>query len=55
MSTVSHLIALLILKYDIEFAPGDDGTRVTRDIEDNFTMNPGQLNLVFRLRDNKKV
>jgi len=50
MRNVSYLTALLVSKYDIEFAPGDDGTRVIADMKDNFTMNPGRLDLVFKLR-----
>lgn len=50
MKNVSHLIALVISKYHIEFAPGDDGSRVIRDSRDNFTMDPGRLDLVFKLR-----
>jgi len=51
MMNVSHLVALLVSKYNIQFAPGDDGSRTIRDMRDNFTMNPGQLDLVFELRE----
>ncbi|KAF8849089.1 cytochrome P450 [Acephala macrosclerotiorum] len=51
MRNISYVIALLVSKYDIEFAPHDDGTRVIRDMQDNFTMNPGHLDLVFKRRD----
>ncbi|KUJ12976.1 cytochrome P450 [Mollisia scopiformis] len=50
MRNVSYLVALLVSKYDIELAPGDDGTRVVRDLQDNFTMNPGRLDLVLKVR-----
>jgi hypothetical protein len=50
MSNISYLVALLVSKYDIEFSPDDDGTRAIRDMRDNFTMNPGRLDLVFKLR-----
>lgn len=54
MSNVTYLVALLISKYDIEFSPDDDGTRVIRDMRDNFTMNPGRLDLVFKLRGSEE-
>jgi len=52
MMNISHLIALLISKYNIQSAPGDDGTRTINDMRDNFTMNPGQLDLIFEPREN---
>ncbi|KAK0118486.1 hypothetical protein ONS96_011582 [Cadophora gregata f. sp. sojae] len=50
MRKISHVTALLISKYTVEFGPDDDGTRCFRDMQDNLTMNPGRLDLVFRLR-----
>ncbi|KAG4442984.1 hypothetical protein IFR05_001515 [Cadophora sp. M221] len=50
MRNVSHLAALLISKYTVEFGPDDNGTRRVRDMEDNFTMNPGRLDLIFKIR-----
>lgn len=50
MRQVSHVTALLVSKYTVEFGPDDDGTRCFRDMQDNLTMNPGRLDLVFRLR-----
>ncbi|KAG4415830.1 hypothetical protein IFR04_011010 [Cadophora malorum] len=47
---ISHLTALLVSKYTVEFGPDDDGTRCFRDMQDNVTMNAGRLDLVFRLR-----
>ena len=44
------VIALLVARYDIAFAPGEDGTRVWRDMKDQFTAAPGKLELVFRPR-----
>ena len=43
--------ARLIKKYHIRFAPGETGHRVTSDLRDQFTSNPGRLRLVFELRD----
>lgn len=50
MTNISHLAALLISKYTVEFGPDDDGTRLVRDMQDNFTLNPGRLDLIFKLR-----
>ncbi|KAH9217826.1 cytochrome P450 [Leptodontidium sp. 2 PMI_412] len=50
MRNISHLAALLISKYTVEFGPDDDGTRFVRDMQDNFTLNPGRLDLIFKLR-----
>ena len=47
---LTHLVVLLVSKYDIEFAPGEDGSRVIDDMTDAFTLNPGQLDLIFKLR-----
>ena len=52
MVILTHLVALLVSKYDIEFAPGEDGSRVIDDMTDAFTLNPGQLDLVLKLRKN---
>lgn len=48
-------IARLILEFDFEFAPGDDGTAVERDATSQFTAAPGVLNLRFvrRLSSNR--
>lgn len=50
MKKISHRTALLVSKYTVEFGPDDDGTRCFRDMQDNLAMNPGRLDLVFRLR-----
>ncbi|KAI9699833.1 MAG: hypothetical protein M1820_007006 [Bogoriella megaspora] len=41
------VVARLVSKYEIEFASGEDGTRVFAGIKDHFTAPPGNLNLVF--------
>ena len=41
-------MALIVSKYEIGFAPGEDGTRVWRDMRDEFTAVPGRLELVFK-------
>ena len=47
MSELRFVVALLVSKYDIRFAPGEDGTCVWRDTLDQFTSVPGKLELVF--------
>ena len=42
--------ALLVAKFDVEFAPGDDGTELVEDCRDAFASAPGKLGLVFRAR-----
>ena len=44
------VVALLASKYDFDYAPGEDGTAVERDMVDQFTASPGELRLVFRKR-----
>ena len=41
------LTAQLLLKFDIAFAPGEDGTRIRTMTKDHFTTVPGSLDLVF--------
>lgn len=42
--------ALLVAKFDIGFAPGDDGTELVEDCRDAFASAPGKLELIFRAR-----
>ena len=44
------MTALLVSRFDIMFAPGEDGTALFRDMKDAFTAAPGDLRLVFRRR-----
>ncbi|KAK4503648.1 hypothetical protein PRZ48_004563 [Zasmidium cellare] len=37
----------LLLKYDVAFAPGEDGTRILTETHDHFTLSLGQLDLIF--------
>ena len=41
------LTAELILKYDVAFAPGEDGSKLLNESIDHFTMTLGKLDLVF--------
>ena len=47
---ISYLIALIVTKFDVTFAPGEDGVRVWKDMKDEFTAAPGRLMLVFNKR-----
>ena len=42
------MTALLVKKYQIELGPRKNGKLVERDLRDEFTAAPGQLNLSFR-------
>ncbi|USW53761.1 Putative cytochrome P450 [Septoria linicola] len=42
------LTTQLLLKYDVAFAPGEDGTRILNQTKDHFTITIGQLDLVFK-------
>lgn len=52
LSELRFITALLVKKYVVGFAPGEDGKRITSDLRDQFTAAPGQLNLLFKLRKN---
>ena len=47
LAEIRFATALLVSKYDIAFAPGEDGTRVLKEMKDQFTAVPGKLELVF--------
>ena len=40
--------ASLVSKYDITFAPGEDGINLLKNMKDQFTAHPGDLELAFR-------
>ena len=50
LKEISYLVALILSRYDVEFAPGEDGVRVWKDMKDEFTAAPGKLELVFKPR-----
>jgi len=50
LAELRFMTALLVSKYDITFAPGEDGTRCWRDMKDQDTAAPGKLELVFTPR-----
>ena len=44
---IRTLTARILLEFDIQFAPGEDGKRILTKTKDHFTMNVGGLDLVF--------
>jgi len=50
MKNLKYVTAILVSKYDVELAPGENGCRFWNDMKDDFTAVPGRLDLVFRLR-----
>ena len=51
LSEMALLTALLVSKYYIRFPDGDNGSRVEKDMKDQFTALPGPLDLVFEPRE----
>ena len=47
---IRTITTLLVQKYDIGFADGDDGTQLHEETLDCFATSPGKLHLVFRPR-----
>lgn len=47
LSEIRLVAALLLSKYEIAFAPGEDGKKCIEDMRDQFTAVPGELELVF--------
>lgn len=48
MIELRTLTASLLLKYDVSFAPGEDGTRLLTQTKDHFTLGLGKLDLIFK-------
>jgi len=53
LDELRFVTALLVQKYRIRFAPGEDGRRMERDLRDQFTAAPGELRLSFEVRSGK--
>jgi cytochrome P450 len=47
---IRTLTARILLEFDVSFAPGEDGSRILTQTKDHFTVDPGQLDLVFTPR-----
>jgi cytochrome P450 len=41
------LTARILLEFDVKFAPGEDGRRILTETKDHFTVDVGELDLVF--------
>ncbi|KAL8825844.1 MAG: hypothetical protein Q9170_007636 [Blastenia crenularia] len=50
ISELQVTIALLVSKYHVKFAPGEDGARAVEEMTDRFAVLPGPLSLVFEKR-----
>ena len=50
MMEMRAVIARLVTKYDMEFAPGEDGTTALDKMKDTFTTTPGPLKIIFSKR-----
>ena len=46
--------ALLITRFDVRLAPGEDGTALIKESQDSFTLRMGDLHLVFEERGAEK-
>jgi hypothetical protein len=46
------VITLLVLNFNVRFAPGEDGRKLFADTKDIFTLELGELRLVFELIEN---
>ena len=50
ISEIRSMVGSLVIKFDICFAPGQDGSRVEKHMKDQLTAAPGKLELTFRKR-----
>jgi cytochrome P450 len=47
LTELRTLTARLVLEFDVKLAPGEDGSRLMQKTLDHFTVDPGDLELVF--------
>lgn len=50
MIQLRSVVALLVSKFDVRFAPGEEGVAVWRDLRDQYNAHPGKLEMVFTPR-----
>jgi cytochrome P450 len=50
LTQLRFVTALLVRKYVIKLPLGEDGSRVERDMRDQFTATPGDFDLQFMIR-----
>ena len=44
----------MVLEFDVEFAPGEDGQKLLEESMDVFTMSNAELRLVWKEREKKE-
>lgn len=44
---IRAVVSLLIVRFDVSLAPGDDGTDLLERTKDTFTLRIGDLNIIF--------
>ena len=49
------VLARLIGKYHISFPPGENGDYMIKDLKDQFTSDPGNLRVLFKIRKEKAL
>ncbi|KAH8595452.1 cytochrome P450 [Bisporella sp. PMI_857] len=55
LDAMRMVLAHLIGKYHIAFPPGETGEYMIKDLKDQFTSDPGNLRVIFKLREEKKA
>lgn len=48
---IRTVVSLLVLRFDVSLAPGEDGTDLLERTIDTFTLRIGDLNIVFLDRE----
>lgn len=48
------VVARFCKRYEVSFAPGEDGSKVQGELKDLFVALPGPLSLQFKLREGEK-
>lgn len=48
---IRTVVSLLIIRFDVSLAPGEDGTDLLERSKDTFTLRIGDLNIVFQEKE----
>ena len=48
MMELRVVTAKLVTKFDLSLAPGEDGKRIMYKTKDHFTVDPGDLEIIFK-------
>ena len=51
LNELRTVITKMVLEFDVEFAPGEDGTKLLTESQDVFTMSNAELKLIWRERE----